>query len=213
VKARLEDVIVELLHAPAPAQPFSGNGATGRKRPRWSSSSPVSRRWVEDLYRKEVKRFLRVPGQTILSPLITTRLLLRRLRLVPGSPLREVEGVPYRALPRAGPGHARVINNAFLNTSSSMFIMKAAGTIVDLLVTPPRLPGDSRAFLAAAATRAMLVGGPHLAHRRVFRRSRRAASHRSDRRRQPRLHRLRRGGLIVALWADKFEQVNFSPPS
>src|SRR5213076_793071 len=33
VKARLENVILELLHAPTPAQPFSGNGATGPETP------------------------------------------------------------------------------------------------------------------------------------------------------------------------------------
>src|SRR3954465_11164182 len=33
VKARLENVILELLHAPTPAQPFSANGATGPEEP------------------------------------------------------------------------------------------------------------------------------------------------------------------------------------
>ena len=51
-----------------------------------------------------------------------------------------------------------IINNAFLNTSSSMFIMKLQGTIVDLLVTPLTYVEMLAAFLLAGATRRLLVG-------------------------------------------------------
>src|SRR6267378_6499012 len=74
---RLENVIIELLHSPTPMVHVT-NGATALERPLIACAPP---REPEDktlgmrtLYRKEVKRFLRVPGQTILSPLITTAL-------------------------------------------------------------------------------------------------------------------------------------------
>src|SRR2546422_3520245 len=44
---------------------------------------------------RSVKRFLRVPGQTILSPLITTALYFLVFGYSLGGRLREVDGVPY----------------------------------------------------------------------------------------------------------------------
>jgi ABC-2 type transport system permease protein len=128
-----------------------------------------------------------------------------------GGRLREVEGVPYIRFLVPGLVMLGIINNAFLNTSSSMFIMKLQGTIVDLLVTPLSYLEILAAFLAAGTTRAVLVGGltwltaaffvgPYVPHP---------------------LEAVAAGilvslafsaaGLIVALWADKFEQVNFIP--
>ena len=49
-----------------------------------------------------------------------------------------------------------IINNAFLNTSSSLFILKLQGTIIDLLVTPLTYFEILAAFLAAGATRALI---------------------------------------------------------
>src|SRR5207245_198958 len=52
-----------------------------------------------------------------------------------------------------------IINNSFLNTASSLFIAKMQGTIVDLLVTPLSYLELLAAFVAAACTRALVVGG------------------------------------------------------
>jgi ABC-2 type transport system permease protein len=46
------------------------------------------------LFRKEVMRFLRVPGQTLLSPVITTVLYFVVFGWSLGGRLREVHGVP-----------------------------------------------------------------------------------------------------------------------
>ncbi|TMA44908.1 MAG: ABC transporter permease [Deltaproteobacteria bacterium] len=166
---------------------------------------------VRTLYEKEVKRFLRVPGQTILSPLITTALYFVVFGWSLGGRLREVEGVPYIRFLVPGLVMLGIINNAFLNTSSSLFIMKLQGTIVDLLVTPLTYLEILAAFLAAGATRALIVGGMTWATAALFIGP--EVPH-------P-LEALFAGvvvslgfsaaGLIVALWADKFEQVNFIP--
>src|SRR6185295_2145542 len=104
-----------------------------------------------------------------------------------------------------------IINNAFLNTSSSLFILKLQGTIIDLLVTPLTYFEILAAFLAAGATRAMLVGGLTWATAALFV---------GPQVPHP-LEAIAAGfvvsigfasaGLIVALWAEKFEQVNFIP--
>ncbi|HYS08642.1 MAG TPA: ABC transporter, partial [Myxococcales bacterium] len=113
---------------------------------------------MRTLYRKEVKRFLRVPGQTILSPLITTALYFVVFGWSLGGRLREVEGVPYIRFLVPGLVMLGIINNSFLNTSSSLFIMKLQGTIIDLLVTPLTYAEILAAFLAAGTTRALIVG-------------------------------------------------------
>jgi ABC-2 type transport system ATP-binding protein len=211
---RLESVIIELLRSPMLPEPAPGNGATARERPVHTLQIvPAEEKLLgpRTLYRKEVKRFLRVPGQTILSPLITTALYFVVFGWSLGGRLREVEGVPYVRFLVPGLVMLGVINNAFLNTSSSIFIMKLQGTMVDLLVTPLTYAETLLAFVAAGTTRALLVGGltwataalfvgPHIAHP---------------------LLALLAGflvsvafsalGVLVALWAEKFEQVNFIP--
>ena len=211
---RLESVILELLNSPTPiAQPTNGAMALERPVPPLPPPPPPAERTlgVRTLYRKEVKRFLRVPGQTILSPLITTALYFIVFGWSLGGRLREVEGVPYIRFLVPGLVMLGIINNAFLNTSSSMFIMKLQGTIVDLLVTPLTYVEILAAFLLAGATRALLVGGLTWATAALFV--------------GPEVpHPLEAflagfvvsiafaaAGLIVALWADKFEQVNFIP--
>src|SRR4051812_1483943 len=211
---RLEAVILELLNSPTPIVQAT-NGATAPERavpPLPPPAAPDERTLgVRTLYRKEVKRFLRVPGQTILSPLVTTALYFVVFGWSLGGRLREVEGVPYIRFLVPGLVMLGIINNAFLNTSSSMFILKLQGTIVDLLVTPLTYLEMVAAFVLAGTTRALIVGtltwataalfvGPSVPHP---------------------IQAIAAGvvvsiafaaaGLIVALWADKFEQVNFIP--
>jgi ABC-2 type transport system ATP-binding protein len=211
-RVRLETVIVDLLHSQTPIEQIAGNGATALERPAPPPSPPSEPGLgMQTLYQKEVKRFLRVPGQTILSPLITTALYFIVFGWSLGGRLREVEGVPYIRFLVPGLVMLGIINNAFLNTSSSMFIMKLQGTIVDLLVTPLSYLEILAAFLAAGTTRALLVGaltwitaaffvGPAVPHPLEAIAAATLVS-----------IAFAAAGLIVALWADKFEQVNFVP--
>jgi len=207
-------VIVELLNSPAPIAPPT-NGATALERPLPPlrvAAHPVEKTLgVRTLYRKEVKRFLRVPGQTILSPLITTALYFVVFGWSLGGRLREVEGVPYIRFLVPGLVMLGVINNSFLNTSSSLFILKLQGTIVDLLVTPLSYLEILAAFLAAGATRALIVGGmtwataalfvgPYVPHPFAALLAGLVVA-----------LGFAAAGLIVALWSEKFEQVNFIP--
>ncbi|HUJ28778.1 MAG TPA: ABC transporter permease [Myxococcales bacterium] len=212
---KLESVIIELLHSTSPVLATPGNGATARERPVPPQPLPAppseSTLGPRTLYRKEVKRFMRVPGQTILSPLITTALYFVVFGWSLGGRVREVEGVPYIRFLVPGLVMLGIINNAFLNTSSSMFIMKLQGTIVDLLVTPLTYLEILFGFLAAGTTRALIVGGltwataalfvgPHVPHpvQAVIAGVLVSVAFSA-------------AGLIVALWADRFEQVNFIP--
>ena len=166
---------------------------------------------MKTLLLKEVRRFLRVPGQTLLSPLVSTTLYFLVFGYSLGGRVREVHGQPYLHFIVPGLVFLGIANNSFLNTSSSLFILKLQGTIIDLLVTPLTYLEMLTAFIAAGTTRALLVGGltwataalfvgPFVPH--PFEAFLAAVSVSMA---------FSAAGLIVALWADKFEQVNFIP--
>lgn len=165
---------------------------------------------LKTLFMKEVRRFLRVPGQTVLQPLISTSLYFVVFAFTLGRQ-GEVEGVPYIQFIVPGLVFLGIANNAFLNASSSFFITKIQGTLVDLLVAPLGPTELVIGFASGAMVRGLLVGlltwgvalfftGGHLVHvggtilflmlsAYVFAML----------------------GLIAGIWAEKFEQINFFP--
>jgi ABC-2 type transport system permease protein len=166
---------------------------------------------LRTLFRKEVRRFLRVPGQTLLSPLVTTTLYFLVFGWSLGSRLHDVGGVPYGRFILPGLVMLGVLTNSYLNSASSLFVMKLQGTVVDVLVSPLSYGEILAAFVGAAVVRGGLVGlvtwlvgatftGFGVAHpvaalallllvAAAF-----AAL-----------------GLVTAIWAGSFEQVNFIP--
>ncbi len=160
---------------------------------------------------KEVRRFLRVPGQTLLSPLVTTTLYFVVFGYSLGHQLREVEGVPYARFIVPGLVTLGVVTNAYLNSASSLFVMKLQGTIVDLLVSPLSYGEVLGGFLGAAVIRGLLVGGVMWLVAGVFGGFELA---------HPLLALCLLAlvaisfaalGVVTAIWAGTFEQVNFFP--
>jgi ABC-2 type transport system permease protein len=163
------------------------------------------------LFAKEVRRFLRVSGQTLLSPVITTVLYFVVFGWSLGSRLQEVEGVPYARFIVPGLVALGVVTNAYSNSASSLFVMKLQGTVVDLLVSPLTYGQILWAFVAAAVVRGLLVGGVtflvagvfegfHVAHPLVALALVLLAA-----------ILFAALGLVTAIWASSFEQVNFIP--
>jgi ABC-2 type transport system permease protein len=163
------------------------------------------------LFVKEVRRFARVPGQTLLSPVITTVLYFVVFGWSLGSRLREVEGVPYARFIVPGLVALGVVTNAYSNSASSLFVMKLQGTVVDLLVSPLTYGQILWAFVGAAVVRGLLVGGVtflaaglfegfHVAHPLVALALVVLAA-----------VLFSALGLVTAIWASSFEQVNFVP--
>lgn len=110
------------------------------------------------LYMKEVRRFLKVQTQTIWAPAFTTLLFLVIFSVALGREGREVLGVPFASFVAPGLIVMAMMQNAFANSSFSLLSGKMQGTIIDLLM-PPLSPGELMAgILAAAVTRAILVG-------------------------------------------------------
>jgi ABC-2 type transport system permease protein len=166
---------------------------------------------VQTLFVKEVRRFLRVPGQTLLSPLITTSLYFLVFGWSLGSRIQEVDGVPYARFILPGLIVLGVVTNAYLNSASSLFVMKLQGTVVDLLISPLSYAEILGAFVAAAVVRGMLVGGIMWIVGALF--TGFGVAH-------PVLAVLllvavaagfAALGFMTATWAGSFEQVNFLP--
>ncbi len=109
------------------------------------------------LYVKEVQRFAKLWGQTVLAPVITTLLYLAVFTLALGGAGRHVGAVPY--LEFLGPGLVMmaVVQNAFSNTASSILISKVQGNIVDVLM-PPLTAGEfTFGYAMSGATRGIFV--------------------------------------------------------
>jgi ABC-2 type transport system permease protein len=160
---------------------------------------------------KEIRRFLRVPGQTLATPLVTTTLYFLVFGISIGHQLREVAGVPYARFIVPGLVLMGVIQNAYLNSASSLFVMKLQGTIVDVLVSPLSYAEILGAFVLAAVVRGLLVGGITFAVAGAF--TGFEVAH-------PLLAlagvtlaavAFGAGGVASAIWAETFEQVNFFP--
>jgi ABC-2 type transport system permease protein len=169
--------------------------------------------WIgfRTLFKKETRRFLKVPGQTLAQPVVTTALYFLVFGFALGGRVREVDGVRYVRFIVPGLVMLSLIQNAFLNTASSMFIAKMQGTIIDLLVAPLSVAELLFGFVLAAVLRGVMVGGlvwlvaaaftgfdvAHPAWVVVF--SSLVAI----------IFALL--GLAVAIWSDKFEQLNLIP--
>ena len=109
------------------------------------------------LYKKEVRRFLKVSFQTILAPVATTLLFMTVFALAIGARRGDVGGVPFTAFLAPGLVMMALINNAFANSSSSLIVAKVQGNAVDFLM-PPISPAElAVAFIAGAMTRGVLV--------------------------------------------------------
>lgn len=111
------------------------------------------------LFRKEIKRFWAIAGQTVVSPVITTMLYFLVFGYSLGDRLQEIQGIPYVDFLVPGLVMLALINNANINSAFSLFVAKIHGTIVDLLVTPLSYTQFLSAYVAASLVRAMLIGG------------------------------------------------------
>lgn len=166
---------------------------------------------LRTLLSKEVRRFMRVPGQTLLSPLISTSLYFLVFGYSLAGRLVSVEGVPYLHYIVPGLVFLGIANNSFLNSSSSFFIGKIQGTVVDLLVAPLGPFELMCGFVLGAMVRGMAVGvltwgvatlftGFQLAHPIATLGLLLGSA-----------YVFAQLGLWAAMWSEKFEQINFFP--
>jgi len=88
------------------------------------------------LTRKELIRFLRVPFQTIGSPIITTLLYFAVFGLSVGRFVGEIDGLSYIQFIMPGLIMMNLLNTSFTGISSGIMLSKLMNTLSDILVTP-----------------------------------------------------------------------------
>jgi ABC-2 type transport system permease protein len=127
------------------------------------------------LLRRECYRFLVLPNQTIVPPLINALLYVLVFGYAIGSRIKEIDGVPYITYIFPGLVMMNAINGAYANNTTSLFVARHELFIQDLLVSPLSylemvlaytLGGAMRGFVVGALT--LLVGfallGVHMHH-------------------------------------------------
>lgn len=111
------------------------------------------------LLKREILRFLYLAPQTVLAPLVTGSLYLLVFGVSLGSKVQL--GTQHTYLQFIVPGLVMmgIMNNAFMNTSSSLFFWRFMGSFVDMLVTPLTPFQYVAAYTLGAMARGLLVGG------------------------------------------------------
>ncbi|MBY0452621.1 MAG: ABC transporter permease, partial [Bdellovibrionaceae bacterium] len=88
------------------------------------------------LFRREIKRFLKVIIQTVVSPVISSFLYLLVFGVSLGSSVQMKSGLSYLSFLIPGLMMMGLINNAFQNSSSSVVTSKFSGDLEDIRVAP-----------------------------------------------------------------------------
>jgi len=107
---------------------------------------------------RETRRFLKVRGQTVVAPVVTTLLMLAVFALALGGAVRQVAGIPFPEFLAPGLIMMAMVQNAFANTSSSLMISKMQGNIVDSLMPPLSATELTLGFALGGVIRGLVVG-------------------------------------------------------
>ncbi len=109
------------------------------------------------LFAKEVRRFLKVTVQTVLTPMVTALLYLLVFGQALEAHVEVYPGVGYSAFLIPGLMMMSIIQNAFSNSSSSLIQSKMTGNLVFVLLAPLSSLEFCAAFVLAAVVRGLLV--------------------------------------------------------
>jgi len=88
------------------------------------------------LFEREIKRFMKVLVQTVVTPFVSSFLYLLVFGVSLGSQVKVHGGVPYLAFLIPGLMMMGLMNNAFQNSSSSIVSSKFSGDLEDIRVAP-----------------------------------------------------------------------------
>ncbi len=110
------------------------------------------------LFAKETQRFMKVVVQTVLTPIITVLLYLVIFASVLQDHIEVYPNISYTQFLIPGLMMMSIIQNAFANTSSSLFQSKMQGSVVFMLISPLSNLEIFLAFVGAAVLRGVLVG-------------------------------------------------------
>jgi len=126
--------------------------------------------WIafETIVVKEVKRILRIWGQTLVPPAITMTLYFLIFGKLIGSRIGEMGGHPYMDFIVPGLVMMSVIQNAYANVVSSFFGSKFGRYVEELLVSPAPNAVILAGYVSGGLLRGFMVGGTVLGVSLIF---------------------------------------------
>lgn len=114
------------------------------------------------LTKRELLRFLGLPNQTIIPPVLTAFLYILIFDFALGSRIREIQmgGSTFSYVVFILPGLIMmgVINSGYSNSTTSLFIARYENFIQDLLVSPLSYLKIVSAYIIGATVRGLIVG-------------------------------------------------------
>lgn len=110
------------------------------------------------IFRKEIRRFLRIWVQTLIPPVITMVLYFLIFGQLIGQRIGEMGGVDYMSFVVPGLIMMAVINNAYSNVVSSFYSAKFTKSVEELLVSPTPNYIILLGYVAGGIARGLAVG-------------------------------------------------------
>lgn len=107
---------------------------------------------------RECYRFLRLSGQTVFPPLMTTILFILIFGYSLGSRIREVEGFSYILFILPGLASMGTITNSYSNCSTSLFMARMDYSIENLVASPLSNFQLVSSFVLGGLLRGLIVG-------------------------------------------------------
>jgi len=111
------------------------------------------------LLRREIYRWVVLPNQTIAPPILNAALYVLIFGYAIGSRISVIDGIPYITYIFPGLVMMNVVNGAYANTTTSLFIARHELFIQDLLVSPLSYLEMALAYTLGGTIRGLVVGG------------------------------------------------------
>ena len=119
---------------------------------------PINWYGTYSLTLREVKRFIRVYNQTLITPAISALIFLAVFALAVGAKRHEINGIKFINFMGYGLIIMSIVQNSFGNSSSSLIMSKIIGYISDILTPPLGSKEIIIAFTLGAVLRGLMVG-------------------------------------------------------
>jgi ABC-2 type transport system permease protein len=110
------------------------------------------------LLRREIYRWVVLPNQTIVPPVLNAALYVAVFGYAIGSRISEISGVSYIVYIFPGLVMMNVVNGAYANTTTSLFIARHELFVQDLLVSPLSYFEMALAYTLGGTIRGLAVG-------------------------------------------------------
>lgn len=120
------------------------------------------------LIEREFYRFIRLSRQTIFPPLVTTVMFILIFGYSLGSMISQIQGVSYIHFILPGLVMMSVVNNAFANSSTSLFMARLERSIENLISAPLKTTEIVLAYMIGGILRGVVVASVIMLTARVF---------------------------------------------